>query len=330
MNKLLTIVIPVYNTEKYLVKCFESLVVPEFISELDILVIIDGSPDNSLKIAREYELKYPQAFRVINKENGGHGSCCNVGLKEAKGKYIRFLDSDDWFDEKGFPEFLSVIKNIDADLIQTNSIIEYMYKGTQKREELFSHCSDVLWQVSDFDFTPFRYFITLSNSTFKTDILRAAHIHFTEKAMFDDTPLYLEPFRTIQTLYCLDLYVYHYFIGRPGQSIGAITELKMSHRKHEFIKLFESYNSIRNTLSTLQIEYLDNFLNQIIANEYYMYSTFLPYKSAKSVVGEWNTLLSKYSFLIVEKIPCKRRYTCYSFTLFWLYTHTKLWLKHLL
>ena len=75
---------------------------------------------------------------------------------------------------------------------------------------------------------------------------------------------------------------------------------------------------------------LHNFLNQIIANEYYMYSTFLPYKSAKSVVGEWNTLLSKYSFLIVEKIPCKRRYTRYSFTLFWLYTHTKLWLKHLL
>ena len=97
MEKLLSIVVPVYNVEKYINKCLESLAVSEEqMAQLEVLVVNDGTPDNSAIMAKEFEKKYPQTFRVIDKENGGHGSCCNLGLKEAHGKYIHFLDSDDW------------------------------------------------------------------------------------------------------------------------------------------------------------------------------------------------------------------------------------------
>ena len=82
--------------EKYLNKCLDSLIV-ENMNLLEVLIINDGSKDNSSNIAHVYENKYPNTFRVIDKENGNYGSCINRGIKEAKGKYIKVLDADDSF-----------------------------------------------------------------------------------------------------------------------------------------------------------------------------------------------------------------------------------------
>ena len=88
MSKLLTIVIPTYNMEAYLNRCLDSLLVSdEQMKLLEVLVINDGSKDNSSAIAHEYEAKYPNTFRVIDKENGGHGSTINAGIKKARGKW---------------------------------------------------------------------------------------------------------------------------------------------------------------------------------------------------------------------------------------------------
>ena len=117
MDKILSIIIPTYNMEKYLRKCLESLVVSEEnLKCLEVLVVNDGSKDSSSLIAHEYETKYPQTFRVIDKENGNYGSCVNRGLKEAKGKYIKLLDSDDSFVNETFDEFVHFLMTEDADL----------------------------------------------------------------------------------------------------------------------------------------------------------------------------------------------------------------------
>ena len=122
MQKLLTIVIPTYNMQDYLARCLDSLIIKDddLMSKLEVLVVNDGSKDNSSAIAHEYEAKYPNTFRVIDKENGNYGSCVNRGLKEAAGKYIKVLDADDWFDNSNFEKYLSVLSSIDADLILTD------------------------------------------------------------------------------------------------------------------------------------------------------------------------------------------------------------------
>lgn len=79
---------------------------------LEVLVVNDGSKDNSSAIAHEYQDKYPDTFRVIDKENGNYGSCVNRGLKEATGKYIKILDADDWFDNEQFSLFVEKLKNM--------------------------------------------------------------------------------------------------------------------------------------------------------------------------------------------------------------------------
>lgn len=299
MEKLLSVVIPVYNTEKYLKKCLDSVLVPEYMDELDIIVIIDGSPDNSLSIARKYEIKYPNTFKVIVKENGGHGSCCNVGLKEARGKYIRFLDSDDWFDNIDFPEFLNSLVNLDADLIQTNVCKEIEKKGKTIKESLYRELPITI--VHEFQFNPQNYFITIHCSTFKTSVLRESDIFFSEKTMYDDTSLYVQPFASIKTIKTLGLCVYHYYIGRPGQTILLVSDKAINNKKSEFSKLLKEYNSLRSELSENVIDYVDSFINHFILKDFYNTCVHCSdLRKSNKVMSEWIRYISMFDFILPQ------------------------------
>ena len=129
MNKVLTIVVPVYNTEKYIKRCLDSIVCPSIIDDLEIIIVSDGSTDSSVCIAKEFQNQYPKSIKIIEKENGGHGSTINVGLKMASGKYFRVLDSDDWFNTIDFIDFVNYLKYDDVDLVVTNYSQEHIYNG---------------------------------------------------------------------------------------------------------------------------------------------------------------------------------------------------------
>lgn len=117
MEKLITIIIPTYNMERYLAKCLDTLVISdENMGLLEVLVVNDGSKDASGRIAHWYEGKYPATFRVIDKENGNYGSCVNKGLQEAKGKYVKVLDADATFAREEFNGYVDFLKETDADL----------------------------------------------------------------------------------------------------------------------------------------------------------------------------------------------------------------------
>ena len=116
MGKLLSVIIPVYKVEPYINKCLDSLIIePELMDKMDVLIINDGTPDNSAEMSREYVKRFPAVFRQIDKENGGHGSVWNLGVKEAYGKYVKFLDSDDWLENVDV--MIQKLEQTDADLI---------------------------------------------------------------------------------------------------------------------------------------------------------------------------------------------------------------------
>ena len=133
MEKILTIVIPTYNMQDYLHRCLDSLIVPEEqMQRLEVLVVNDGSKDNSSAIAHEYQDNYPDTFRVIDKENGNYGSCVNRGLKEASGKYIKILDADDWFDPGAFNQLIIKLQSVDIDVVLTNYDIINISDGNKE------------------------------------------------------------------------------------------------------------------------------------------------------------------------------------------------------
>lgn len=130
-NPKISIIVPVYNVEKYLRRCLDSIVAQTF-TDWECICVDDGSPDNSGKILDEYAVK-DKRFVIIHKENGGVSSARNTGLNIARGEWISFCDSDDWIDKKCFEKVFVFCKS-DVDIVTYGFYIcdDYGYKKAYK------------------------------------------------------------------------------------------------------------------------------------------------------------------------------------------------------
>ena len=102
--KLISFVVPCYNSQEYMRHCIDTLLPGG--DQVEILIVNDGSSDNTAAIADEYEKKYPDICRAIHQENKGHGGAVNTGIKNATGIYLKVVDSDDWVNEYAYGEGL--------------------------------------------------------------------------------------------------------------------------------------------------------------------------------------------------------------------------------
>ena len=122
--KQLSIIVPIYNTEKYLRKCVDSLLEQD-LDDYEILLINDSSPDSSIDIMKEYEERFPNIIRIFSKENGGLGDTRNFGIPYAKGKYVTFVDSDDYIKENSLNRLCTKMDNEDLDILVYDFVKEY-------------------------------------------------------------------------------------------------------------------------------------------------------------------------------------------------------------
>ena len=220
MEKLLSIVIPVYKVEKFIDKCIGSLIVPDEkqLPLLDIVVINDGTPDNSAVLAREWEKKYPDIIRVIDKENGNYGSCVNRGLKEATGKYIKVLDADDWFDTAEFAKYLTALMQMDVDLVLTDySIVDagsmnasLAYKPNLQEGIVYTFRDCNVDEVGIY---------TMHAVTYRTQMLRDIGYTQTEGISYTDSEWVHLPLYAVNTMAYVNLTIYQYLVGREGQTM---------------------------------------------------------------------------------------------------------------
>ena len=128
-----SVLVPVYNTEKYLREALDSLVAQTIFADLEIICINDGSTDGSLKILRSYVQKYPKNFVLINKKNTGYGDSMNRGLKKATGKYIGILESDDFIDPCAFQVLFALAESFNADISRANY---YQHKTISEKVDI--------------------------------------------------------------------------------------------------------------------------------------------------------------------------------------------------
>lgn len=260
MEKILTIVIPTYNMQDYLRRCLDSLIVPEEqMKQLEVLVVNDGSKDNSSAIAHEYQDKYPGTFRVIDKENGNYGSCVNRGLKEANGKYIKILDADDWFDTIGFDLLIKDLDTIDVDLILTDYDVIDMAGNCENQRISFPKLnkhnvydvdkSDVLSVISGFQ---------MHSAVYSVDLLRKMNYKQTEGISYTDQEWIYYPLYKAQTIVYFDYVVYHYMVGRDGQTMDPKVLKKSIPHTLQGTKAMLSYYVLynKNDLSAARCKYL--------------------------------------------------------------------------
>lgn len=221
MEKLLTIVVPTYNMQAYLRRCLDSLLLPNNqLEKLEVLVINDGSKDDSSKIAHEYQTKYPTVFRVIDKENGNYGSCINVGVKEATGKYFKILDSDDWYNTEQLSQFLEKLKDIDTDAVFTNFTI--VSNGGKKVYSSKNVDYGVAYSFNTFSFKASgnEQILCMHSSCFKHSLLKAIKLELQHGISYTDNEFCYYPLAAAKDFVFVDTDVYQYNVCREGQTIS--------------------------------------------------------------------------------------------------------------
>ena len=119
--KYISFAIPSYNSQEYMSHAIESILVGG--EDVEIIIVNDGSSDDTSKIAHEYEEKYPTIIKAVDKENGGHGDAVNSGLTHATGKYFKVVDGDDWVDTKALEHLLEIMEQSNSDMIATGFVI---------------------------------------------------------------------------------------------------------------------------------------------------------------------------------------------------------------
>ena len=223
----ISFVVPSYNSEDYLERCVDTLM-PDS-TDIEIIIVDDGSKDRTGDIADSYREKYPDTVRVVHKENGGHGSAVNKGLELARGQYLKVVDSDDWLDTESLKKLIAHLKEWESsktriDLIMCNYIYDHLYENKQKvmtYKNVFKENVIMGWDDIG-HFSPSQYII-MHSAMFRTDVLRESGVVLPEHTFYVDNLFVYIPLPYVRRIYYLNTDFYRYYIGREDQSVNEKT-----------------------------------------------------------------------------------------------------------
>jgi len=226
-SPVLSIIIPAYNVQKYIKHTLWSLVNQKNADKIEILIINDGSKDNTLEISYECAKKLDKTgniIKVIDKENGGHGSVLNHGIAIAKGKYIKIIDGDDTVNSKEFEKLLDILPNEETDIILNNFCEDVPYENRNTPRKYYNMLAEgIEYNFEDLCFENYGFNVwgpLLSTSTYKLEMIKQRPFTTTEKMFYDDMEWNLNIYINCKTIKFYDLDIYNYLIGRAGQSIS--------------------------------------------------------------------------------------------------------------
>ncbi len=254
--KLLTIAIPCYNSEDYMRKCVDSLLVGG--EDVEIIIVNDGSKDSTPSIADEYAGKYPSIVRVIHKENGGHGSAVNAGIENASGLFFKVVDSDDWVKENDYKQILDKLRELaGGEKVLDMLISNFVYEKEGEKKNKVMRYRHALPQDEMFTWNDVKHFykgqyILMHSVIFRTKLLRDCGLKLPEHTFYVDNIYVFEPLPFVKNMYYIDVNFYRYYIGREGQSVN---ETIMISRIDQQIKV-----------NKIMVDYFDAHKREIKAN----------------------------------------------------------------
>ena len=221
--KLLTFTIPCYNSQDYMRHCIESILPGG--EDVEILIVDDGSTDNTAAIADEYARKYPTIVRAIHQENGGHGEAVNAGIRNATGLYFKVVDSDDWVDEEAYLKILDKLREIAGgsvalDMLLANYVYEKVGVTHKKVMRQLGFPKDQVFTWSDVRHFYKGHYILMHSVIYRTKLLRECGLELPKHTFYVDNIYVYKPLPFVRTIYYMDVDFYRYFIGREDQSVN--------------------------------------------------------------------------------------------------------------
>lgn len=221
--KLMTFTVPCYNSAGYMRKCIDSLLPAG--EDTEIIIVNDGSSDDTGKIADEYAALYPERIRVIHQENGGHGEGVNQGLRHAEGLYFKVVDSDDWLDRDSLLTLTAKMREmVEAGKLIDLYVCNYVYEHAEDNTTFVmsyrkNFPSEQICSWRDVrSFGPSQY-LMMHSVYFRTEVLRASELVLPKHTFYVDNLFMFKPLPLVRSIYYMPLDLYRYFIGRADQSI---------------------------------------------------------------------------------------------------------------
>lgn len=303
--KLLTAAVPCYNSAAYMRRAIETLLTGG--DCMEIIIVNDGSTDDTEKIALEYQEKYPDIVRVISQENGGHGEAVNTGLANANGLYFKVLDSDDWVNEEALKQVIEVLSELVADgnspdLFLTNYVYE---KVGAKRKKVINY-NWALPKRQIFTWDDIMHFrqsqnILMHSTIYRTKLLKDCGLKLPKHTFYVDNIFVYQPLPYVKTLYYLDVNLYRYFIGRDDQSVNEQVMIKRIDQQLRVTKIMiESHNLMQIKSKKLR-NYMIKYLSMMMA----ICSVFLIKEGSNESLAKKETLweyLKNYDRWLYKKI----------------------------
>ena len=266
--KLLSFVVPCYNSEAYMRKCVDSLLPGG--DEVEILIVDDGSVDETGKIADEYAEKYPTIVRAIHQENGGHGEAVNAGLRNATGVYFKVVDSDDCVSETAYKKILEVLEEMIRSGARLDMLISnFVYdKQGSKRKKVMRYTT-ALPENEIFTWSDVKHFhkgqyILMHSVIYRTQVLRESGLELPKHTFYVDNIFVFQPLPYVKTMYYLNVNFYRYFIGREDQSVNEEVMIRRIDQQIKVNKIMIDYLDISKLSNKKLRDYMISYLDIIM------------------------------------------------------------------
>ena len=198
MSKV-SVIVPIYNVEKYLSRCIESLV-NQTLQDIQIILVNDGSTDNSGKIAKEYAKKYPEKIIYLEKENGGLSDARNYGIPHATGEYIAFLDSDDYIEKNAYEEMYNKAVEEDSDYVECDFLWEYQNKIKKDTRIEYNNKQEMMANVR----------VVAWNKLIRRNIIEENNICFPKGLRYEDVEFTYKLIPHLNKISYINQYFVHY------------------------------------------------------------------------------------------------------------------------
>lgn len=283
MEKVLTISVAAYNAAGDLPRCLDSMLQTEVADKLEIIVVNDGSKDDTADVARNYVNQYPDIVKLVDKENGGHGSTINASIPLATGRYYKIVDSDDWVDKKGMEDLVAALETAEADLVLNPYYI--MKPGHfdapvwatpfQKAPQYGKQYA--VEDIADID-------IAMHAFTYKTDIVQKMGPVISEHCFYVDMEYTLFPFAYVKSYLCLNFPVYCYLLGTATQSMNMNNMIRRRDQHlHVTKRLVQHVRGHGEELAPAVRELVDKRVRLAIVDQFRIYFCMEPKESLPEV-----------------------------------------------
>jgi glycosyltransferase involved in cell wall biosynthesis len=222
--KLLSVVIPCYNSQDYLKNCIDSLIPGG--EAVEILIVNDGSSDRTAEIAEDYAKQYPNIIKALHQTNGGHGEAVNTGISNATGLYFKVVDSDDWVDQEAYKKILNTLENFyrnesKVDMLISNFVYEkegMLHKKVMSYMNLLPQDRAFTWDEVK-NFSKGKY-ILMHSVIYRTKLLQDCGLKLPKHTFYVDNLFVYIPLPHVKLLYYINVDFYRYYIGREDQSVN--------------------------------------------------------------------------------------------------------------